>query len=70
MKHAIFDYSSNAILAICESADLAHSMAEVISYKRNGNAIYGLFKLGTLDLDSLLSSDMGRKAWNEWHNKR
>lgn len=68
MKHALIDYAQNKILAICEDSELAHSMAEVLSYKRNGNAIYGLFKIGIQDLDSLLSSDDGRKMWSKWYN--
>lgn len=70
MKHAILDHSNSSILAICEDGGMAHSMAEVISYKRNGNAIYGLFKLQTISLDDLLSNESGRKAWNEWHSQR
>lgn len=70
MKHAIYDYATLRILAIAQDADMAHSFAEVISYKRNRNAIYGLYQIGIRDFDEMLSTDEGRKAWIQWHNER
>jgi hypothetical protein len=70
MKHAVYDYETNKIIAIAQDADMAHSFAEVLSYKRNGNAVYGLFKMGIRDFDEMLSTEDGRKAWNQWHSER
>ena len=49
----IFDTASKQILAIAQDEDMAHMIAECISYKRNRNAIYGLFQMQLVQPDEV-----------------
>lgn len=53
MKNIVFDLNTQCILAICETQELAHSTAELVSYLRHGNAIYGLFQIKLLSRSEL-----------------
>lgn len=61
MKNIIFDYSSNVPLAIASDESDAHSIAEIISYKRHSNAIYGLFQIGLISWRECIDAGHGDK---------
>ena len=61
MKRIIFDTKNDVVIATCESQELAHQMAETISYIRNGNAIYGLYGIRLVDFSEVTSA-----AWNKF----
>lgn len=46
-------FEAESILAIAPDANSAHEIAECISYTKNRNAIYGLFKIKILSRDEL-----------------
>ena len=64
MKNIIFDYVLNKPIAICETQDAAHAVAECLSYMKNGNAIYGLFQMGLVTYQEALAKG-GAAALND-----
>jgi hypothetical protein len=64
MKRIIYNTKTNEVLALAATNELAHSMAETISYITNGNAIYGLYGIRLVVHSELCSTEEGRQAWN------
>jgi hypothetical protein len=64
MQRYIVQFNKNfqpeAVLAITANNDTAHTVAEALSYSRNGNAIYGLFKIRIMSRQELLDTNSGQ----------
>lgn len=78
MKNVILAYKENQVIAICESEEMAHSLAECVSCLRvsptlcdgrKGNAIYGLHGLRLVSVYELLETENGRKAYQDFKNR-
>lgn len=63
MKRIIYNFKTNEVLAIAQTQEMAHLLAETLSYLSNGNAIYGLFGIRLVDHCELCSTEQGRQAW-------
>lgn len=57
-------FEPEAILAIAASNSAAHTIAEALSYSRNGNAVYGLFKIRLMARQEILATPTGKAVLN------
>lgn len=69
MKRIIYNHKTNEVLSIAQTQELAHTLAETLSYIANGNALYGLFGIRLVDLSELRSTEDGRQAWEAMISK-
>jgi hypothetical protein len=66
MKRIIYDTKANEVIAIAQTQEMAHVIAESYSYVRNVNAAYGLYGCRLVDFAELCSTENGREAWGKF----
>jgi len=78
MKNVILARKENQVIAICESEEMAHSLAECVSCLRvsptkndgtKGNALYCLHGISLISVYGLLETENGRKAYQDFKNR-